>query len=215
MVNLHEYIKNTLLSYNVIIHETNHYAEYDSFYDRGNKSIDFLKNEIHIIVCLEELNWVKEGKQNFVSSCCIDVEDIVHGLNIKGKCVDAYCSIISNNTLLLNNYDAVFYEYEKNSKGFCNILGFSTIDANGLVKFSQIVYNFKYKKLIVRDYVEHKLPFKPDLENDFGGKRATYRHGNILSLRTNENVYLKTTPKYHQSEKHINDLSYPRLELHG
>jgi len=49
---------------------------------------------------------------------------------------------------------------------------------------------------------------------DFGGKRATYRHGSVLSLRTHKGIYERCGEEFKQSEKRKGDLSYPRLIIH-
>ena len=106
------------------------------------------------------------------------------------------------------------YNYKpKNPKGFVNVLGFATINNNGVVRFTQIVYSFLFKRLIVRDDVRHQLPFKVRLKSDFGGKRALYKDNNVISIRTTKNVYKKSPKTYHQSDEHKESLSYPRLEI--
>ena len=207
---LHDYIIKTIINFTPIIKDVNE----DIFHEWYEKcSINYIEKTIEIKVCKDEINWVKEGKLKFASKCYVDVESIVKGLNLKGDYIDAYGSIIVNNELLLNDYDACFKEQDKNEKGFCHILGFVTINKNGKVRFSQIVYSFLFNKIIVRDDVNYKLPLKPNLKKDFGGKRATYRYGNVLSLRTNLSVYKKVDKKHCQSDKYKNNLSYPRLLL--
>jgi len=186
----------------------------DTFFNTEyNHPIDTQDNKIIIEVCTDEINWIKEGKLNFASRCWIDVEDIIQALQLKGEHIDGYGSMIIGNELLLNNHDAMFEESDKNEKGFCNIIGFATVNNEGLVRFTQIVYSFLFEKIIIRDNINLKLPFKPNLELDFGGKRATYRIGSILSLRTNMDVYSKVNKKYWQSDRKKNDTSYPRLQL--
>lgn len=207
---IHEFVLKSILSFSVKIKDVS-LNEFEQFYEEC--SIDYDKKEIEIQVCREEINWIKEGKLNFASRCYIDIESIVKGLKIEGEPIDAYGSILTKNELLLNNYDAEFEEQNKSEKGFCNVLGFATISKKGVVRFSQITYSFLFNKLIVRDNVISQLPFKPNLKNDFGGKRATYRNGSLLSLRTNLKVYKKVDKKYWQLDKYKNDLSYPRLQL--
>ena len=210
MKNLHETLLKNILSFKPIIKEV---GEDDFFKWYDECSINYKTKEIEIQVCKDEINWIKEGKLKFASRCYVDVESIVKGFELKGNWVDAYGSIIVGNELLLNNYDATFFEDENNPKGFVNIIGFTTIDKFGKVRFSQIVYSFRFNKLLVRDDVTYMLPFKPNLETDFGGKRGTYRNGSLLSLRTTMEVYDKVDKKFHQSDSRKDDLSYPRLEL--
>ena len=206
MKTLHETLLTKLLSFKPVIKEVT-YEEFFESYD--DCSINYRTKEIEIQVSKEKIEWIRPNKANISARCYIDVESIVKGFELNGKCVDAYGSIIVGNDLLLNNYDALFCEEE----GFVNIIGFATVNKNGKVRFSQIVYSFKFNKLLVRDDVTYTLPFKPNLEEDFGGKRATYRNGSILSIRTTMDVYDKVDKKYHQSDSRKNDLSYPRLEL--
>jgi hypothetical protein len=207
---LHDFILKNILSFSVNIKEVKE-DEFHQWYEEC--SINYEKREIEVQICKDEINWIKEGKLKFASKCYVDVESIVKGFALKGEYIDAYVSIIVDNELLLNNYDAVFEEQDKNEKGFCNVLGFATITNKGIVRFSQVVYSFLFNKLIIRDDITFQLPFKPNLKNDFGGKRATYRTGCKLSLRTNMSVYKKVDKKYWQPDSRKNDLSYPRLVL--
>lgn len=209
-MSLHRNIVDTILSFTPSIKEVDA-DEFTSWYE--DCSIDYENRIIEIQVCREEINWIREGKQKFNSKCFVDVESIVNGFKLKGEFIDAYGSVIVGDELLLNNYDACFYEQDKNETGFVNVLGFCTINGNGVVEFSQIVYSFLFNRFIVRDYIKHILPFKPNLKEDFGGKRATYRNGSVLSLRTNLNVYKKVSEKYQQSRDRKDDLSYPRLQI--
>ena len=207
---LHDFILKQILSFSVNLKEVKE-DEFHKCYE--DCSINYITKEIEIQFCKDEINWIKEGKLNFAAKCCVDVESIVKGLNLNGENIDAYGSIIINNELLLNNYDVSFEEQDKNEKGFCNVLGFATITNKGVVRFSQVVYSFLFKKLIIRDDVTYHLPFKPNLKKDFGGKRAIYRNNSIFSFRTNLSVYKKVDKKYWQSDKHKDDLSYPRFQL--
>lgn len=207
---LHDFILNQILSFSVKLKEVKE-DEFHQWYE--DCSINYITKEIEVQFCKDEINWIKEGKLNFASKCYVDVESIVKGFKLNGEYIDAYGSVIINNELLLNNYDASFEEQDKNEKGFCNVLGFATITNKGVVRFSQVVYSFLFNKLIVRDSVTYQLPFKPNLKKDFGGKRATYRNGSILSLRTDLSVYKKVDRRYWQSDKHKGNLSYPRLQL--
>lgn len=207
---LHDLILYKILAFKVIFKE----VERDVFLDWiENCTVDYDNNKLEIQICKDTINWIKEGKLNFASRCFLDVESIVKGFNINGDYIDSYGSVLVKNELLLNNYDCVLTENNKSEKGFCDVIGFATINNKGDVRFTQIVYSFLFKKLIIRDDVKYKLPFKPKLKTDFGGKRAMYRRGSILSLRTNISVYKKVDKKHWQSDRRKNDLSYPRLLL--
>ena len=204
---IHQYIIDELLTFKPVIVN----VSVKKFCDGDFDEISFEKREIYIYVCKKEINYIKEGKQKFNSRCSIDVGSLI--LPIKGDCLDAYGTILFKNELLLNNYDSIFTEADKNPKGFVNVLGFATINNNGVVRFTQIVYSFLFKRLIVRDDVRHQLPFKVRLKSDFGGKRALYKDNNVISIRTTKNVYKKSPKTYHQSDEHKESLSYPRLEI--
>lgn len=179
----------------------------DDFFSFNGEKLDFSNKKIIILTAEDE-------EHNFLSYCDIEVEYLVDNNYIDGEVIDAYGSIYKDNILLLNNYDAEFNQNQTDPvNGFCNIIGFATIDSKGNVRFSQIVYSFKTKELKLNDDVSIKLPFKPDLSKDFGGKRATYKGGHILSLRTTMEVYEKTSKIYHQPDSEKNTLSYPRLIL--
>ena len=122
---------------------------------------------------------------------------------------------------ILNNYDSSFFDIQhddiKNRQQdgaripYITVFGFATL-FDGIVRFTEIVYHLKYRKLLVRDDVCYKLPFKPEL-GDFIGKRATYRLHSTLSLRTVFDVYLMADKRYHQTDDHKDQSSYPRLLL--
>lgn len=207
-LSIHDEIINRILSCNVNIIDQSYDVYLDSLHDY------LFANIIQIYTCHDEIHWIKEGKQNFAAKCYIDIERVLQEFKINGNFVDAYGSIIIGDELILNNYDASFIEDTLNPFGFVNILGFASIH-NNVARFTQIVYSFKFKKLIIRDDVSYTLPFIANIETDFGGKRATYRYGNILSLRTNLQVYKKIPDKYKQSDNCKDQLSYPRLILQG
>lgn len=207
---IHSIIINELLKFKPVIVD----VDSDTFIDCLEEcTIDYDKKEIYIQVCKEELIWRDEGVLDFASRSYVDVESLIEGFDIIGNYRDAYGSILTDDdeTLLLNNYDACFYEENKSEDGFCNVIGFATITSSGVIRFTQLVYSFLHNKLIVRDDVSYQLTFTPDLNNDFGGKRAVYRYDNILSLRCDPDLYKKVDKNHHQSDEHKNDLSYPRF----
>jgi hypothetical protein len=204
---LHDEILSELMSYTPLVIQ----QDIEEFnWGDNNESIDTDRRQIII-----RFSYPPQEDYNisFCSECSIDVEKLVERLHIKGECLDAYGSIYTDRGVLLNNYDASFTEDRCNEDGFCNVIGFATISKDKIVRFTQIVYSFKFKKLIIRDDVFYKLPQKVNIKTDFGGKRATYRHGSQLSLRTSLDVYKKVSDDYKQSDKYKNDLSYPRLIL--
>lgn len=205
---IHDKIINAILSSHVNVIDQSYDRYLDSLHDY------ILPNIINIYTCHDEIHWIVEGKKSFAAKCHIDIEQLLKILNINGIWKDAYGSIIIKNELILNNHDADFVSDRLNPLGFINVLGFASIHKN-IARFTQIVYSFKFKRLMVRDDVSYKLPFDCDIHTDFGGKRATYRYGNILSLRTTLDVYDKVDNKYKQSDDYINNLSYPRLILRG
>jgi hypothetical protein len=155
----------------------------------------------------------KRNPKLFHSATCVTSEPLIEGLCLVGKQIDAYGSILTKDGLLLNNEDMPIIEDNYNSKGYCHIYSFATISETGVVRFSQVVYNFFYKKILIQEDKYYQLPFVPNLSEDFGGKRATYRFDNILSLRTNTNVYTKVDSSLHQPNSESKSLSYPRLLL--
>ena len=202
---IHQQLIDLLLFYTSIVMEVPPEV-YDDCFD--GSCIDFKKREIYI----QTIHYLdRKDQPAFDSRCYISIEDITRHFYKDGRFVDGYGSVLVDDTLLLNNSDADFYEDSENKLGFCNILGFASVTVDGLVRFSQIVYSFKFKRLLLRDDVTHQLPFKVDLDKDLGGKRAVYKHHNILSIRTNLDVYKKADKKYHQSDRFKNTLSYPRL----
>jgi hypothetical protein len=209
-MNLHNTIVEAFLNFNPVISVVNK----DMFFEYPDTDfVNYASNEIKIEMCKDGIEYCDGTISYFESRCIVDLERILNGLKIQHENIDGYGSAIAGNELLLNNYDAIFEEDANNSAGFCNVLGFATVDNLGNVKFSQVVYSFKFNKCIVRDQFNIKLPFVPDLKSDFGGKRATYRYGNILSLRTTLSVYDKVDNKYKQHKRKENTLSYPRLIL--
>jgi len=211
---LHDMILSNIMSFKVITKKLSEDVFF-GYSENESRFVDFKKKEIYVEFCTDDVVWYKEGKLNFVSQCHIEVEDVVDGIGLVGKHRDAYGTILTNQGLLLNNYDAGFYEQEKNEKGFCNVIGFATVTQEGVVRFSQVVYSFKFCRLIIRDDVRHRLPYQPDLMYDFNGKRAVYRYGSKLTIRTTLDVYAQLDKKYWQSEKYKHHLSYPRLVLLG
>lgn len=215
-ISLHDKIINTILSLKPMMTE---YKEFPLHWlEESQPVLDLDKNEIYIYVDNETKGFIKGNQVDFSSWSTLDVETLVKKMNLKGDYVDAYGSILVDNELLLNNYDMVvdgmldLYSYNK--KGFCDILSFVTISKKGQVRFTQIVYSFKFSRLMVRDDVTYQIPFKVNLRKDFGGKRATYRYGSILSLRLKCSKYSKKVPiENRQSDEDKNNLSYPRLIL--
>lgn len=207
---IHDDILSTLLSYKIVVKS----VSYESYVDHeDNKYIDCDKKEINIFTCHDEVNYIGIGKRNFIAKCCDDISDVIDGLKLSGEWLDSYGTLLINGELLLNNYDIGATETDFDPNGFCDILAFATISKTGIVRYSQIVYSFKFKRLMIRDDVKFALPYKVNLQKDFSGKRAVYRIGRILSLRTRKGVYKKVDQKYHQSDKRKDDLSYPRLQL--
>jgi hypothetical protein len=209
-MSLHDFIVASIMCFNPVVKEVS-VEQLDLVW--CDESIDYNNMIVNVYVFREEKDWIGEGKTNFFSLCYSNIEGLVKGLKIEGEKIDAYFSTLFGDELLLNNYDADFYEQNQSEKGFCNVLGFATVNKDGKVRFTQIVYSFLFKRLIVRDDVMYQLPFIPNLRKDFGGKRAVYRNGSTLSLRTNLSVYDKVAKKYWQSERSKGELSYPRLLL--
>lgn len=215
-ISLHDKIIKTILSLKPVITE---YKEFPLHWlEESHPALDLDKNQIYIYVDNQTNGFIKGREVNFSSWTNLDVSTLVKKMNLKGDYVDAYGSILVDNELLLNNYDMVvdgmldLYSYNK--KGFCDVLSFVTINKKGHVRFTQIVYSFKFNRLMIRDNVTYQIPFKVDLKKDFGGKRATYRHGSILSLRLKCSKYSKKIPvENRQPDSYKNDLSYPRLIL--
>ena len=212
----HQKIVDFMLGLNVVFHM----VDVDTFNsDYDGDCINFEKNDIYIRVCNEEIEWIEYGKRNFAASTYVDLEDTLNRLGLKPikdiDFIDSYGSRIVDGELILNNWDIGTYPNVNslNPKGFVDILEFASVDISGLVRYTNIVYSLLFKRIIIRDDLTYKLPFKPHLRNDFGGKRATYKVGCNLSLRTTLDVYKKVDVTYKQSDKHKDTLSYPRLIL--
>jgi hypothetical protein len=135
------------------------------------------------------------------------------------QCRDSYGSIVLDEEyLLLNNYDAPTPTIPR---GHVHIYDLCTVDIRGNVEYVSIAVSIRKMEYVVVKHIKRQLPEQitdmyqgMELLNLFGGKRAfRYEGGDILSIRTINDVYDIIPDMYKQSDEFKDNMSYPRLQL--
>lgn len=207
---IHDIVLDFLLNLKPILKKVGKKHIYQCF---ESDLINYVDNTIIIEYYNKSIKDWYDNEKLFYGRTCVTSENLSVGLKIVGKPIDAYGSILTKDGLLLNNYDGDFDEDCWSNNGYCDIYSFATISESGVIRFSQVIYSFAENKIKLHEDITHNLSFIPDLNHEFGGKRALYRYDNILSIRTIEEVYDKIDDDFKQPYSSIESLSYPRYEI--
>lgn len=203
---IHKTIVDYILSCNIDIRYVSE-QEYSDIYYGDFKGLDWRKDTIRIIVYRQEED--TDIISGISTDLIFDMAEKKLKLNIEH--IDSYGGFIYDGCEVLNNYDSSF-EQDYSDNGYCDVLGFVSIK-DSIVRFTYIVYSFLEKKLIIKEDLAFKFPFKLK-PHTIGGKRAVYYDEGKLSLRLRENIYNKVNKKHHQPNSHKDDLTYPRIILY-
>jgi hypothetical protein len=133
---------------------------------------------------------VPEGDYRYCN-CCLGVNDIKEAFDIKGSyCNDDYGTINTKiGGVLLNDYGLDPHEDFENKKGFCHVAAFATVSNSGVIRYSQVVYSLRFKRLILRDDICYNMPMDNTEANLYGLKRACYRHSKKMFVAYNYQYY--------------------------
>jgi hypothetical protein len=120
---------------------------------------------------------VPEGDYRYCR-CCFDVNDIKEAFNIAGGyCNDGNGTINTQmGGVLLNDYGLDPHEDYENENGFCHVVAFATVSHTGVIRYSQVVYDFPQKRLVLFDDICYNMPMDSVHPKLFGMKRACYRN---------------------------------------
>jgi hypothetical protein len=212
---LHNRIINFILGLKPLVKEVDNNTLVDAqYYQHEYEGIDLVNKTLNILFTNEPIHY-RGYKFDFNAFCLAEFDKVCYKFaNKKSKSTDPYGSVLIGSELLYNNYYIECSQQENNPKGFVNVFSFATMNKNGVFRFSQIVYSFFFKRLVLRTDICYQLPniFKLDEVVSHKRRLTKSEYDNVLRLIVEEDQY-NALPKNCRDKLHVKDHAYTYFYL--